>query len=58
MTILNLFINFINQIVTIKVFNFELIDYMIFFAIIIIVFKIINVLAGNKTKNKKKEDKE
>lgn len=58
MTILNLFIEFINQIVTIKVFNFELIDYMIFFAIIIIVFKIINVLAGNKTKNKKKEDKE
>mgnify|MGYP004573019329 CR=1 FL=1 len=48
MTILNLFINFINQIVTIKVFNFELIDYMIFFAIIIIIFKIINVLARNK----------
>jgi hypothetical protein len=55
MTILNLFINFINQIVTIKVFNFELIDYMIFFAIIIIIFKIINVLGGNRTKNKKEK---
>ena len=58
MTILNLFINFINQIVTIKVFSFELIDYMIFFAIIIIIFKIINVLGGNKTKTNKKEKQE
>lgn len=58
MTILNLFIDFINQIVTIKVFNFELIDYMIFFAIIIIIFKIINVLAGNRTKTNKKEKQE
>lgn len=56
MTILKMFLSFITNILQFKIFNIELIDYLIGFTIIMFIFKIFNILANNtqvkKDKNK------
>lgn len=56
MTILKMFLSFITNILQFKIFNIELIDYLIGFTIIMFIFKIFNILANNtqvkKNKNK------
>ncbi len=52
MTILNLFINFINQIFSFKIMGYELISYLLTFTIIIFIFKMISII-GNAKKDKK-----
>lgn len=58
MTIVKMFISFATNILSFKIFNIELIDYLIGFTIIIFIFKIFNVLGNNasvkKNKNKGK----
>ena len=53
-----MFISFATNILSFKIFNIELIDYLIGFTIIIFIFKIFNVLGNNasvkKNKNKGK----
>lgn len=54
MTIVNLFIQFAEIILQVKILNVELIDYMITFAIIITIFKLIGITGGIKIKRNKK----
>lgn len=58
MTIVKMFISFATNILSFKIFNIELIDYLVGFTIIIFIFKIFNVLGNNasvkKNKNKGK----
>lgn len=54
MTILKMFLSFITNILQFKIFNIELIDYLIGFTIIMFIFKIFNILANNKQVKKNK----
>lgn len=54
MTILKMFLSFIINILQFKIFNIELIDYLIGFTIIMFIFKIFNILANNKQVKKNK----
>lgn len=55
MTIIELFITFVNSILEIKILGFSILNYLITFTILIIVFRIIYEIAGVKRKDK--EDK-
>lgn len=57
MEIVDLFIYFINAILKFKIFDISLINYLIIFAGIIFVFKIILTI-GNSNSNKNKKVKE
>lgn len=48
MTILNLFIDFINKILTFEILNIALIDYLKGFAILGIIFAIIKAMSNDK----------
>lgn len=48
MTILNLFINFLNKILSIKILNLDLINWLIIITIITFVFGILKNLGGKK----------
>ncbi len=58
MTIIKLFIKFSNTILQFKIFNTELIDYMITFAISITIFKLIGITGGIKIKKNKNKGSE
>lgn len=58
MEIVDLFIYFINAILKFKIFNISLINYLIIFAGIIFVFKIINIIGNNGSNLKSKKIKE
>lgn len=59
MELLNMFIIFLNKILSIKIFEIELINYMIGFLIIIFIFKILQVIGNaQKSSSVKKENKE
>ena len=58
MEIVDLFIYFINAILKFKIFDISLINYLIIFAGIIFVFKIISTIGNsNSSKNKKVKEK-
>lgn len=54
MTILNLFINFINEILSFKILGFELISYLLTFTLIIFIFKVIAIIGNSEKKGTKK----
>ena len=54
MTILNLFINFINEILSFKILGFELISYLLTFTLIIFIFKVIAIIGNSNGKSDKK----
>lgn len=56
MTIVKMFISFATNILSFKVFNIELIDYLIGFTIIIFIFKIFNILGNNTSVKKNKKE--
>ena len=58
MEIVDLFIYFINAILKFKIFDISLINYLIIFAGIIFVFKIINIIGNNGSNLKSKKIKE
>ena len=53
MTILDLFINFANKILDLKILNISLYTYLISFTILIFIFKLIGIL-GNTNGGRKK----
>ena len=57
MTLLELFMKFLNKILNIKLFDISLIKYLIAIAIIIIIFKIIGAFSGAKINRKNKDNK-
>lgn len=56
MTILNLFLDFINKILSIEILGISLDIYLITFTILIFVFKIINLIGNGTGKHKKPEE--
>lgn len=58
MTLITLFVDFMETILNMKIFNISLIDYLIAFTIIICIFKIINIFGNNHiSRRDKKRDK-
>lgn len=55
MTIVNLFIDFMNRILSFKILGFELISYLLTFTIIIFIFKVISIIGNSEKKSSKKE---
>lgn len=53
MEILNLFINFISQILSFKILGFELINHIICLTIGIIIFKVIAIIGNSEKRSKK-----
>ena len=53
MTIINLFIDFINKILGFKIMGFELISYLLAITTAIVIFKILYILSNTDNKNKK-----
>ena len=56
MTILNLFIEFINKILSIEILGFELSSILLTIAIIIAIFQIIEAFGTNKIRKSKGSD--
>lgn len=52
MTILNLFVDFINKILSIKILGMDLFNWLLLFTIIIFVFRILYAMSGTKRKSK------
>lgn len=57
MTILDLFLEFCNSILSFKVFNISLLNYLIIFTSIIFIFKIIQIIGNSHVSRKEKKDK-
>lgn len=53
MTFVNFFIKFVNEILSYKILNFELIQWLLSFSAAIIIFKIIMLLSNSDKKNNK-----
>lgn len=53
MTIVNLFISFINKFLDFKIFNITLFQYLITFTITIFIFKLIQILGNSNSKHNK-----
>ena len=58
MTIITLFINFINELLSYKILGIQLINHLLTITIIIVIFKIILIIGNSNGGSRNKEKKE